>query len=1472
MEGRDMNVKRWAELIRAEKLQDVLDEIRGHEVFQESSAVESDTKVNKGIFKLLLYLAHTADKCDKERHFTGKKIYELCFTFCSVLTRVPDDIKFISSLFHIIRCLLAMHMYQEAFEVSTFLRSTNVNRLDVNVSDILLKISYLWQHAANDAFVCVEKNSIASSKLETIMNFDLEVLRIVHKNYSKHFFTRISTYLDKMDRRDQGSFILSNKFCENIIERLRRAKVSLDVDAKYVIYRHMVHIVSRMTCQRIEGGRVEMEAPILTDAWNYFKNILAEDQECYECFKRFENVCGTLIKPLEHLTKHDSRDISDNIDGYFEIARKHGYSGAIKWTVLSTAQILEPLLAYWETSSKAGNKRFLDNGILLATMNAVSLIGIFFMKQVSEKCKSCYKESCTVRRDMYNAVVIKTRCVNLVSKLSQEDLSRDVCVLARKFLEQNIASIYEMKERDCKSWTSLWASCGTLIYNLGLISGNYYEEAKALFSLLFTCIIQFEGLNAVHRWINLPNPGCMALHRLSGVHYERSMYREAMTASALNGLLSYGDQNSKAFRMWANIKHKCASNKEIAELTMLRCLKADKSRIEELGLRLNMADYDLVELCLRETKGLQEAKVNLSSPIKEVLVDSERLDAAPVQQARMVQLLGHHLLSFEDESEILEILKRTISRLKQTECESAARRCLEANLEFYIFVDRSRLIGKETRLEMKKTKFALCAPRFSENGENESQSVVPAYSMINIKEDCRLMERLESSLRMWETCFRTSIEEIANGWEPALTLRTLVIAAEYSRLYRYEKCELGLWRLAFALATKLKDYRTIVYVTGRSISLRQFPSEWLAEAKEHCSRLSDTEDESTIEAIAIFWISLADLCFERGKHSEGRKLLDDARGLPGISFLRNTSVYLYSLDALLRNSRLYKERMEHKEYAFYMVEMLYAMVNLNEELTACKWKWQDRYLFGQDVLLSSTVSLAPRMNSLLSFREISAHLVRRLKVAQAGGLTMRVGEILKSLCHIDLSRGQLADCEVKLQGLERILDIESISVSMKARLPEGVPADGIGTPPRIIEPVRDVPRNDASPILRDKAFDLPEFLLHANCGCYRCQNATYRYLVLAATHIRAQVYALQNRIGTALEHFRGAFKISKILSEEKVDSLGRSRSAGGAKAGQWQDRFFVSDRVLLLLDFAHLLRNKVRSKREDAPKVALLAEKLCKAYQLEGHPIYTSALELIYDDRFRRAYPSVDYSAFTVPQPADLDISACASEEKQLPEPNSCATPTASPRSQARKPRPLRRNRTPPLLKLRKVSITFSDDEDNGTSPPAPRVQAKRATVRRRLTARAISTRDSLENPEDARPMGQGGMNGLADRMRALEVCGARGGTVAEASLPTARSRPDATPESGTFEPETAPGFSRGAPSLEKRARCSHQNRSSEALPSRASRQTASAATDDEGAADYGKATEGEGSPGRPRTRSAKRAILRTSTLNLRARKSKGKS
>ncbi|XP_011858476.1 PREDICTED: uncharacterized protein LOC105556033 isoform X1 [Vollenhovia emeryi] len=92
----------------------------------------------------------------------------------------------------------------------------------------------------------------------------------------------------------------------------------------------------------------------------------------------------------------------------------------------------------------------------------------FYSTHVSVKCKSCLDKLCTVKRDLYNAVVMKCRFVSLC-KFPVKALPAKACAVTRKIMKRNVEwVIREMKESECKRRRQSWNTCRNLTYNLHL--------------------------------------------------------------------------------------------------------------------------------------------------------------------------------------------------------------------------------------------------------------------------------------------------------------------------------------------------------------------------------------------------------------------------------------------------------------------------------------------------------------------------------------------------------------------------------------------------------------------------------------------------------------------------------------------------------------------------------------------------------------------------------------------------------------------------------------------------------------------------------------------------------------------------------------------------------------------------------------------------------------------------------------------
>lgn len=724
-----------------------------------------DSKSNENILKLLLHLCHVADKCrttDNPNCETGKEIAELTKLLCSLLTNVPDDNKFVKILFKIVQCLLFLNLYKDAADVCCYLQPGNLYNLQDDTMNLLTKVLYLWHHSAQNLYLTFTKslNIETYNSLKSIIRYEIKMIQIAYKNYTNQLIDVISEHLDKMILVDKENKYFDD-FYKYILECLKQTQLYLDKDEKYVIYGHILRIICHVICRTIDVTNIECTVKIFNEFFSYFNTVLADDQECYQCFQQFQRFCTTFLIPMKNLVHNGAKNIQDIASCQLNIVQKYGETECLKWNALFIIEIVEPMFKYWKIcidTDKHVLKQLLDTGILLETMNLFLHIDTnkFYTKQVSIECKWCLNKTvCTTKRDLYNSIIMKYNCVNLLCKYHVKNMPEKMCILARETLEQNVKWITsEVKESKCKRWIFLWKTCHTLTYNMSILSEHVYQESVRLYSFLCVSIFQFQEIESNAE--NLENIISLALYNLSVLHTKNGMYKEAISASALNALLTYDQSNTKTFRIWATIKKNVSKN--IAQLTILDCLKNDEDKIKnEIGLTIDISKYDLIKLCLYEAKSLLEESIPFTNGVSAILDKLRKLMPSNCQYAHVIQLLGYYLLGFEHDNSILTYHEQIISNLKQDKSNSVALLCLEANLNFFTFVDELHMMNKQTQVEMENTKFALCAPKLPELIETKSPNIVPAYTMINVKKASSLVLSLQKCLKKWKQLFKYNI-------------------------------------------------------------------------------------------------------------------------------------------------------------------------------------------------------------------------------------------------------------------------------------------------------------------------------------------------------------------------------------------------------------------------------------------------------------------------------------------------------------------------------------------------------------------------------------------------------------------------------------------------------------------------------------------------------------------------------------------
>lgn len=741
-----------------------------------STCTQVDNRLNKNIFKLLLHFCCAVDKCNQLNSPSGQTVAELTKLLCSLLIEIPDNNNFVKCLFTIVRFLISQNLYEDAGEICCYLQPGRLYNPQNSTLDLLTKVLSLWHASVSNNIYCaltsstLLRNSETYINLETVIKQEMKMILMTYENYTKHLIVNISAHMDRIANIDVETYLIEDLY-KLFFKYLIETKLYLDKDEKYVIYCHVLRIMCMFYKTIDKNNNSEM----LAELSDCVKRILAEDEECHKCFEQFQNLYTTLAVPIKNYSDV-AKKIKDVILHNSNIAQKYGNTGGLRCNALVLVDIVEPVLIHWEECLEADKhmvNQLVDSGLLLEMMNLFVHMSAdeFYNKQESIKCKWCISKVCTVKRDLYNFIIVKCKLVSLVYKFCSKVWTQEVFVLARKILEHNIKLIInEMRECNCTRWTQLWNTCRALIFNMGLVSD--YEENVRLFSLLSICFFQVRTIKPKE---DLEDSISYVLNKLSVIYLNNDMHRKAMTVAAVYALLSYDKPNTKAFFIWAVIKKRAPE--EIAKLTMLECLRKDKDDIEsEIGFSDDISKYDLIELCSREATSLIEENVPFTSGVSRTLDELEKLKPSNYQYARVLHLLGHYLLTFQYDSSILKYYNQAISNLKLNKIGCL---CLEANLRFFIFVDELDTINKQTHKEMENTKFALQARKMSELSETKSPNVVPAYTMINVKRDSSLMLKLKECVKKWNQLFECDIVS---------KLRTTFVCYYYECYYIYYKC------------------------------------------------------------------------------------------------------------------------------------------------------------------------------------------------------------------------------------------------------------------------------------------------------------------------------------------------------------------------------------------------------------------------------------------------------------------------------------------------------------------------------------------------------------------------------------------------------------------------------------------------------------------------------------------------------------
>ncbi|XP_014227311.1 uncharacterized protein LOC106652711 [Trichogramma pretiosum] len=1274
---------------------------------------------NKNLFKLLLHMSHCADRCRKEKLSNQVQLYKITKTICDSLTEVPDKNKLFSAVFYIVIYLLEKECYKEAQVITNYVLPGNLLKdNDLLDGSKYQQLSVLWLNSLGKKFenkwkeIKTKEEVLVDTNLCELIQFHLSTLDYCDDK-DGFFLKTLDAYFKKFsDVPLKESF----PYVFIVIQKAAHLITNLKEYAPADAYSMFIPLIGSYFFKKSENLNSVLDYYRKCDI--YFVDCLKKSAPAYNCYKFFReytiNLFETNFMSVEIGARFDKACNTLDI-----ITEKYGSNNhCLIETMAAISSSFDTIFNKWENvvMKKFVNTKLTNENIVTMGKFVKKFVAIYKNRRFNKNyiCKKCPNNTkCHIETEIFNAASFASSYVKVLTKYTLENMNDEIFSCCSSILEELLAIFNKLDESNCRYVSPMWAICGRTIFNFGLISeGKYSAQLIHLYELLCKEVIKRDGLNSQVSSFGLENPVATALHRLCNANFNQEKFENALVYTAYNALLSINEtRKRKACDMWASLKLKLIENEKIQKLTLLECLRKDTEVATKLGIKLDLSTYDLKDLCLRELKSLLTLKSNVTVAMKETIAELEIINH-PIGYAQGVLLLCFHSMQLISRDYILDYINKALEKLKKLKTPVA--QCMVANLKFFVIIEEFKARTKAICEQMDDASFTVKSFKIIQGIKNDDlekqEEIVPTYGGITIEEDNKYSQRMRNCLDLWEMCIQKHSATIIEDWEPKFTLETILICGEYCRLYKFSIVEASVWRIAHKLATDLNDSVACIYVTSRSVSIRSINENWIKDAENRVETIKNSSKAIETDAVILFLLSLADFYFDCNMIEKGKELLDRAEKMNFYDMLANAKLFIYATEIKFRNYYLINTDPSQEDYCKFLVEIHYSMINLHDILQEpCRF-WNIKYfLMGMDQLLETMCTIVIPMNSLLSFREIIAHLTYGLAFAQKHGITLRIAQLLKYHINIDLLRLQIEQCETRLQDLEHILCLENFQKSMKTRLPDEISSENFH--PGVRDAGITMSRNNASPELKKKLFDLPSFIDHSSrCECAECTNLLYQYLVFTCAHQRAQLYSIMNYPREAEQHFHSASVIKAHLDDRDTDKVRQH------KMFKWKRKQeFVIDRMLCMLDLSMFIIDFKSDRKDDALMLIEEVLEIAKESDLTKHCVTVYAMELYFQHHVYELFE--DKTSISVPHDIPITITNKPTD--------GCTTPKQAEKPVSRNRRGKPKSPTPvpvpviiiqddsPVDNKTKDKTTKTENAEAEKKSAVPRVNARK--VRRKI-------------------------------------------------------------------------------------------------------------------------------------------------------------
>uniref|UniRef100_T1I4G7 Separase n=1 Tax=Rhodnius prolixus TaxID=13249 RepID=T1I4G7_RHOPR len=563
---------------------------------------------------------------------------------------------------------------------------------------------------------------------------------------------------------------------------------------------------------------------------------------------------------------------------------------------------------------------------------------------------------------------------------------------------------------------------------------------------------------------------------------ERNLGIEALTALAAF-TIKYPTFSDTVFKIWADLKAAITIGNFNKEITCYDIVTDYKEEIESEWIFFSMDKIDVGTLLLHEV--LSYAKHR------------------PLQKEPALAVYRNAAKSVEDDYLLAAILVATI------ECITTDGSCAYlSNFELSIQNVLERLKINEDEMILLDVKPMRDVPVLHGDQKDELDvcNITPAFSYLKAVHLEPIMMKMNLAFSYWTK----ATENIINNTKTVPCLSYIKSLGYLYRLFNYKAKERDTWLLLHKMGSKMSRPKYVVLAVAELLGIAEVLSINMIEDTKEILNNQENEIKTTSYTYQLFYVNLAKYYFHKGKIEETVAIIEKL----DVGQIKHNFIVYTQLQILITMINSSHPHLPIDNLEATLLPMIKSFEYLQYVSKNEKWSTFNELTLQQWLLLNIGYLLGKIFADLKLVRYARSYAKNQFNMAQRLGLPLRVCELLASLGWSDMYCINTQECEIKLRGIEIILDMGTVSGADYAL---------------------DTDRTEkcGSPILSNSFQCLPKFLSHnAECTCDQCMLIDYQIQALNYITLRIQLFMASQLKHQALLAIKIGVKIIDFINRK----------------------------------------------------------------------------------------------------------------------------------------------------------------------------------------------------------------------------------------------------------------------------------------------------------------------------------------------------